>query len=214
MKPKAILTILESLMAETTRRFSEKEKALKARTWISKLADITKEQGKAGLDKALEDDMEFMPSVGKFKQMCLSGTGCANLEDQAAEAWAVVKKSLNSRASLLFKDTAIAEAVRKMGGRERIDNMIIFPPEKSEEAFRRNEFIDIYTITKRQKTEFPPMLKGGGFSVNGKHEDQYKFIGSFSKEEKREVVKKIKQQKENEQGVLVMLRRQALTEKS
>lgn len=173
--------ILESLMAECTRRFSKDEKRLKIQTWVTKLVDVTDEQGRIGLDKALDDDMEFMPSVGKFKQMCLSGAGCQNLEGEGIKAWGVVISNLNYSSSPVFNDSCIPEAIRGMGGWRRVCQMT-----EDVVPFRKKEFTELYIIARRQEKQFDPKLKGdSGFMVNGKIEENCKMIGYESKEDEK-----------------------------
>ena len=104
MKQETVIMILESLMAETTRRFSDSEKALKIRNWTVKLESLTEEQGMNGLEKALELPLEFMPSIGKFKEMCLSGKGSDSLEADAWQAWGLINKNMNMYSNPVFKD--------------------------------------------------------------------------------------------------------------
>lgn len=193
-------------MAECTRRFSDTEKALKIRTWTTKLRDVTDEQGMAALDKILDTEMEIMPSVGKFKQMCLTGAGCQSLEDEALQAWALVTKNLNSSISPVFKDSAIAEAIRKMGGWKRLCGMAVFPPEKSEEPFRKKDFVDLYTMMRRKKEGFNPMLKGvNEFFIDGEFRPQYRFIGYDPDADKKAVLAQIEQKENADKRILAML---------
>lgn len=137
MKKETVTMILESLDANYRQKMSEKEKAINVRTWHTILHDVTDEQGMIGLRKILEDPGEFMPPVGKFKQMCLAGSGCKSLEDEAHQAWALVMQNLNAYASPVFKDTAIPEAIRKMGGWKTLCSMCVFPLKSQKFLFAR-----------------------------------------------------------------------------
>ena len=191
MNKDATTQILESLLAEYSKKISVKEKALKIRTWVMMLENITDEQGKAGLMKALENPGEFMPPIGKFKQMCLSGSGCDSLEDQARVAWALVIKNLNSWSSPVFKDSAIAETIRNMGGWASICSMLT-----EDEPWVKKDFIGIYLIMKRVDKKFPPMLRGNG---------EYKFIGYDSEGDKKAALLQIEQKENTDKKFLTML---------
>jgi hypothetical protein len=206
MNSKAIIQILDHLGSEYSKKWSEDEKDTKIKTWSTILNDVTDEQGMVGLRKALESPSEFMPSVGKFKQMCLSGSGCQSLEDEALQAWAIVIKNLNSSISPVFKDSAIAEAIRKMGGWKRLCGMTIFPPEKSEEPFRKKDFVDLYAVARRKKEEFNPMLKGlNEFFIDGEFRPQYRFIGYDPGADKKAVLAQIEQKENTDKKMLAMI---------
>lgn len=184
MKKETVIMILESLDANYRQRMSEKEMALNVRNWEAVLSDITDKQGMEGLRKALENPGEFMPPVGKFKQMCIAGDGAENLEDEALKAWGVVIGNLNAYASPVFRDTAIAETIRKMGGWKKLCSML-----EEETAFRKRDFVELYPIYRRQKDVYNPMLKGkDSFFSGGKLVNDYKFIGFSSENGKRKAL--------------------------
>ena len=155
MTGQEITIILESIMAESAVRWTDRERKLKLRNWIEKLSGLTSAQGKIGLDKALDHPDSFMPGVGQFREMCLSGEGCSSIEDQAHTAWALVIQHLNAYSSPIFKDSAIAESIRSMGGWRSLCSM-----ETAVEAFRKKDFIGSYVIHKRRGKEYPPKLYG------------------------------------------------------
>jgi len=158
MNKETVLTLIEALASEYSKNFSEKEITIKARNWLMILEDLTDDQIRIGLKKAMLSPGEFMPTVGKFREYCLAGLGSQNLEDEAREAWALVLKIIQKRGgdySPIFKDSAIAEAIRKMGGWKQLCKM-----ETEEETWRKKEFIEYYLIARRQKKEFLPMLRG------------------------------------------------------
>ena len=201
MTPKTVSKILDHIGCEYSKKWSEQEKALKIETWSMMLEEVTDEQGKIGLKKALEDPGDFMPSVGKFKQMCLSGKGASNLEDEARKAWGLIIDNLNPTVSPIFKDTAISETVRKMGGWKRLCDM-----QTDEMPFRRKEFVELYPIYRRQKQVFNPMLKGNdALFENGKLINDYRFIGFSSEEGRLKALEMIETAKTAESMAMKML---------
>ena len=193
MKHETIVLVLETLMSESSKNFSEKEKALKIRTWMTKLKEIPDVEGLRALYKCLDAENKFMPSVGKFKQMCLSGEGCYNLEDKAHGAWAAVIRHLNAYSSPVFKDTAIAETIRGMGGWKKLCSML-----ETEQPFRKKDFIDLYLVYSRQEKEFDPCLKG----IYG---DDFKFIGYEKTDDLVKVMAAIEQKETSSKKLLGML---------
>lgn len=172
MNKETIIIILDSLASEYSKNFSEKEITLKARNWMMIIGDLTDEQAMSGLKKALLNPGEFMPSVGKFREYCLSGKGSESLENEALEAWSVALKTVSRvgySSSPVFKDSSIAEAIRKMGGWKQLCGMMI-----DEQPFRKREFVDYYMVAQRQDKEFMPMLRGSytDYKLIGYPEDE------------------------------------------
>ena len=201
MKKETVIMILEALDANYRQRMSEKEMALQIRNWHTILNDLTDEQGLIGLRKILESSGEFMPPVGKFKRMCLSDPGCQSLDDDALTAWSLVVQNLNCYTSPIFKDTAISETIRKMGGWERLCGMLI-----AETPFRQKDFTALYPICRRQKEEFPPMLRGrDALFVNGELVRDYKFIGFSSSDDKGKILASIKSVEANQNKLMMMI---------
>lgn len=176
MEKKVVVEILEILGSEYSKKWSAEEKQTKIKTWTMMLEDMTSEQGYSGLRKALNNPCDFMPSVGKFKEMCRSGPGKENFEDEAKAAWAVVIDNITTGSSPVFKDTCVAEAIRKMGGWLSLAGGLI-----SDHPFRRRDFIDFYIIAKRSGESFYPALIG--------HFPELKFIGCKNEAEIKEVIK-------------------------
>jgi len=189
MNEETIINILDTLASEYSKNFSAKEKSLRVRTWVMMLKNITDEQGYKGLEKALDNPSEFMPTVGKFKEFCLSGAGSKSLEDDAHEAWALVRKNLNSWISPIFKDSCIAEAIRKMGGWKQLCGMLTI-----DATWRGKEFVDYYLVALRENKEFLPMLRG-------EHED-YKFIGYDKTDNLEKLLKAIKSREQDNTKIL------------
>jgi hypothetical protein len=204
MKTETIVEILEILGSEYSKRWTPEEKKQKIKTWAAMLTEITDEQGKIALRKALEDNSEFMPPVGKFKQMCLSGVGCHSLEDEAEHAWSLVINNLNSWSSPVFKDSAIAETIRKMGGWA-----ILCSITNKEVPFRKQDFLALYPALKRRKQEFFPLLNEGSAKnlyVNGQAYPNLKFIGYEESDDLKEVVAQIEANRNSENKLLEMIK--------
>lgn len=185
--------ILESLASESSRRFSETERALKIRNWMATLEDIPDELGVKGLKKALKDGGKFMPSVGKFRQMCLTESGCHDVKDEAQLAWGLVINNLNGWRSPVFKDSAIAETIRQMGGWSKLCSM-----SEEEIPFRKIDFLAIYPILKRQKKKFYPVLNEGTAKrlfIGGKSYPNFKFIGFAPEDNLKAIAANLEAQK-------------------
>lgn len=161
MEKETVVMILESLMSECSRRFSDNEKALKIRNWTVKLSDISEEQGMKGLDKALDMDMDFMLSIGKFKELCLTEYGCESTEDEANEAWSMLIDNLNYYANPIFKNGIISECIRKMGGWKQLCSML-----EKDIPFRKKDFIALYSVYKKRGDEYRQDLIGAGNAEN------------------------------------------------
>ena len=195
MNKETVLTIIEALASEYSKNFSEKEITIKARNWLMILEDLTDDQIRIGLKKAMLSPGEFMPTAGKFREYCLSGAGSQNLDDEARECWATVIKVISRRgadSSPIFKDSAIAEAIRKMGGWKQLCKMLT-----EEETWRKKEFVEYYLIARRQDKEFLPMLRGTyknyvfvGYDKNGNMEKLLKAVLSREGEDKQ-ILKRI-----------------------
>lgn len=171
MSEDKIITILESLMSESSRRFSETEKVMKIQTWKLALNDLSDIQLTMGFEKAIKNPSEFMLSSGKFRELCLSGRKLESLESEAHISWALVMKNLNSYISPVFKDSCVSETIRQLGGWGNICLM-----ETKEEPFRKQDFIQNYQSIRRRGKEYNPAL-----SWHSQREK--KFIGYDSKEE-------------------------------
>jgi hypothetical protein len=193
MTDEKVIMILESLLAECSTRFTNEEKALKIRNWTVKLSDLTDEQGMEGLNKALDGKMEFMPSVGTFREMCLTETGSTSIEQDATIAWSSVMSGLNSYTSPVFKDSCIAEAIRKMGGWKQLCLML-----ETEEPFKRKDFIELYTIMRRRKEEYSPML-------TGTFEGSYSFIGFDENDDIDQIMKQVENKQNFDRKLLNMI---------
>lgn len=193
MRHKTVVMILESLDANYRQKMSKKEMALQLRNWSAILKEVPDEQGLKGLQKMLEDPDGFMPTVGKFKSICVGGEGCQSLEDEALVAWDMARKNLDAYSSPVFKDTCIAEAIRKMGGWKKLCSML-----ETEEPFRKKEFIDLYVIVKRAGHTYPPMLRG-------KYKDDFKFIGYAPEDDLKQVVVQIERKQNSDARLMQMI---------
>lgn len=172
MNSKAIIQILDHLGSEYSKKWTPKEKNLKIKTWSTILADVTDEQAMGGLRKALESPGEFMPPVGKFKEMCLSAAGCHSLEDEATMAWDLAINNTNPYACAVFKNAVIAETIREMGGWVKFSSMLT-----ADKPFRKRDFTGIYAVLKRRGRNYSPLLMGIHGVTGSIGQDYRKFIG-------------------------------------
>jgi hypothetical protein len=202
MKNETVIMILESLMCECSRRFSDHEKRLKIRNWFIMLKDLSDEQGMYGLEKALAMPLDFMPSVGKFKDFCTTVDGAAGIEDEAKEAWAIVIKNLAYNASPVFKNSIIPECIRKMGGWKYLCSML-----EKDKPFRRDEFVSMYKVYKRRGGDYKLNLIGSGQIQN------YVFIGFNENDDTETILKQIKAGRRSEYKTLEMLQQKMIEAK-
>jgi len=191
MKEENVIMILESLMSESSRRFSDIEKTMKIKTWTMALNDISDEQGMIGFEKAIKNPNEFMLSSGQFRELCVSGN--ESLESDGNISWALVMKNLNSYIRPVFKDSCISETIRQLGGWGNICLM-----ETKEEPFRKQDFIQNYQSIRRRGKEYNPAL-----SWHSRREK--KFIGYDSKEEIENAKLKIENIEKSESKMLGIL---------
>lgn len=192
MKESAVLEILKSLIGEYVKNWSDEELELKLRNWNAVLKDVTDEQGMAGFEKALKDQGEFMPTAGKFRQMCLASSDAVSIEDDAVLAWAVVIKNLNQSWTPIFKDRVITAAINNLGGWVPFCRSV----NDSNEPFKRKEFISFYVMNKRRKDDLPCIPdRVCKIYINGEEKNDYRLIGDFTKEEKRIVAAEVRQVK-------------------
>jgi len=185
--------VVDMLLALCARRYSEKERLLIITAWEHELKDISPEDLLKGRDKAISEHDGFLTPPGDFKELCLSSGGCVSFEDEGAEAWALVMKNLNSTIAPVFKDTAIAETINKMGGWAPFCLSIT----GANEAFKRADFIGLYVVCRNSKEEFSPMPdRVGKIFMGGEYKKLGRFIGNFSPEEKSAAVKMIQQREQ------------------
>jgi len=107
-------------------------------------------------------------------------------------AWFLVVTNLDATCSPVFKNSLIAEAIRKMGGWKTICNMLI-----SEEPFRKRDFISFYQIVSRKNKTYSPML-------SGMYPD-YKFIGYDKSDNLKNVLLQITQKENSDRKILKMI---------
>ena len=175
---------------------------MKLRNWMTVLKNLTDEQGMAALEQVLSQDFEFMPTVGKFKEICLSGLGSRSIEGDAIAAWGLVLQNLNPYDSPIFADCCIAETIRNMGGWKRLCDMT-----DEEIPFRRNEFLDIYPGLKRRGREYSPVLVGIYGLKGAIGQDYAKFIGFEREKDKSLALLKWERERNNTQRALALLQR-------
>lgn len=187
MNAKVIIKILNVIGSEYSKKWSQAEKKQKIETWRAVLEDVTDEQGMAGLVKLLSQPSEFPPPVGKFRQMCLSAHGCNSLEDEALLAWGLVINNLDGDSPVIFKDAAIAETIRQMGGWVKLSDVLTV-----DVPFRRKEFIELYVIVKSKEKheDYTRMLPG-------RYESFKKFVGFDKGDDLKAVMAEIEFKKKN-----------------
>jgi hypothetical protein len=117
------------------------------------LEDLPDEVVRSGLGVCMKThDSGFVPTPAQFRTMC---TGSA--EHKAAEAWAQLLTAVRrygSWSAIEFEDTAIAEAIRRMGGWRRICHS-----EERELGFLKREFLENYSQI--QGRDFPAVVGAG-----------------------------------------------------
>jgi len=185
--------VLDRLAVNCSRKWSsDKERELNIDNFYMGVGDLTEYQIMAGFKKVIRTPTPFMPDVGSFRELCLSGSGSQNLEDGAREAWATVLKIINRRGanySPVFKDSAIAEAIRKMGGWKQLCRM-----ETEDETWRKKDFIEYYLVAGRQKMQFKSMLRGT-------YED-YVFVGYDRTDNLKKIEAVIRHEESRENNIL------------
>jgi len=178
---KQIVEILKSLSSEYSKKWTEDELKLKIRNWITVLGDLSPQQLINGLKKALHDTSDFMPSIGKFRAMCISKNGCLSIDDEAIDAWSLLMKNLNSTITPVFKDKAITGTVNNLGGWKPFCASI----NDVNEPFKRKEFISYYCMNRKMKDKFSYVPdRVGKIFMDGVEKHFYKFVGNFSEDEK------------------------------
>jgi hypothetical protein len=200
MREDTIREIIKTLASEYSRKWSKNEREFKIITWNVVLHDLTDEQGMNGLRTALLSSREFMPSVGQFREMCLTPAGCASLEEQAMEAWGLVERAMNPYDSPVFADAAIAETIRNMGGWVKLCNTAI-----DDLPFRRKDFLETYPIYKRRGGDYSPMLAGIYGPVDGGGNDNRKLIGFDSDADRDAVLLALDERERNESNILSLI---------
>jgi len=187
-----IIDMLDNIATNYSRKWSSEERKRNIENWFMILNDLTEDQLMFGFRKVLEDTGEFMPPVGKFRQMCISGQGALNIEDEGSLAWSTLTEKLKSGGIYIFKNTCIPEAVKKMGGRDRI-----YHRREEDTPFLKKEFIEYYIILRRQNRLFDPVLPDQ-HAMKGY--ERYVWVGFKTLEEKKELWEQI-QAKKDEPGI-------------
>ena len=150
-----IMKALDLLMSESAKNFDEKTKALKMEAWHMALDDVSDEEIYKGIMKGVKATDGFPAACGTFRSLCLTGDG-ETIESETHKAWALVMKTLNHCISPVFKDIAITESIRRMGGWKQLCNMLT-----KDEPFLKKDFMVIYqAIRKSNQKDFDPVLIG------------------------------------------------------
>lgn len=146
-KRKSIIKAIQFIAANCNQKIIDLNNLIEA--WHIALIEVDDKQVGYGLKKALERESGFLPSVGEFKQLCLSAPGVSSIEEEAKEQWSLVVKNLNYYANPIFKNSAISEAIRKMGGWKKVCSML-----EAEQPFREKDFISLYSVYKRRNEDY------------------------------------------------------------
>ena len=190
----SIIDAVEILCSDCAQKISNDRIKKKVKAWHLGLSNLSDEQIIYGLKKALSNNDGFLISCGQFKELCITPEGASSTEDQAITAWDKAYQNLNSYISPVFKDSAISEAIRKMGGWKHLCAM-----ETKELPFRRKEFCDLYVIMKRRNKKYQPLLSG--------REKDNKFIGFTPGDDLDQVLIDVENFKSSESKMLEMIKK-------
>ncbi len=185
--------VLDRLAVNCSRKWtSDKERELSIDNFYMGVGDLTKNQIMEGFKKVVRTPNPFIPDAGSFRTLCVSGEGSKSLEDDANQAWALALKIVQKRGgdySPIFKDSVIAEAIRKMGGWKQLCKMLI-----EEETWKKKEFIEYYLVARRQDKEFLPLLRGAY--------KNYVFVGYDKTDNLEKLVKAIESREGEDKQIL------------
>lgn len=160
--------------------------------WHLNLRKYSDEQIVYGYQQASQTQEKWQPELGKFIDLMITPPGCESLEQEAKEAWDIIK-SLISRVgpyrSLYFKNTIISESIRKTGGwiklcRENIEDLV----------WKEKDFIQFYKMFKKRCEVYDPYLPGitdsqnRPYIIQGEAKREIVFQGDFSAEEKQAII--------------------------
>lgn len=187
---KSIVKSIQVIAANANQKIHDLKNMIEA--WHIALSDVDDNQIGIGLKKALERESGFMPSVGEFKQLCLSALGVSSIEEEAKEEWSLVIKNLNSYANPIFKNPVIAEAIRNMGGWKRLCMML-----ETEKPFREKDFIALYSVYKRRNGKYEQNL------LPLDSHKQISYIGFDSYEEMDKALYDVKKVEQSRKKVLI-----------
>lgn len=151
---KSIVKAIKVISANSNQKIHDIENMIEA--WNIALEDIPDELIGHGLKKALNSAMEFMPSAGKFRELCLISGDHESIEAEGHEAWSLIMKNLSIYQTVMFKNTLIAESIRQLGGWRKICGMY-----EKEEAFIKKDFLQVYkSLKKTNNKDYIPLLSG------------------------------------------------------
>lgn len=166
-----------------------------SKAWHIALFDITDDQIQYGLVKILKRNSNFLPTVGELRENCLTSPGCNSIEEEAIEAWLIATKNKSYHATLIFKNTVIAETIRNTGGKHDFTGIYI-----KDEPFKRKEFIDTYKILKKREEEYSSRLIG-------QEKENINYIGFDNDEEKKQILIELKKEDETAKKALILIRK-------
>ena len=184
----------------------------KIEAWNIGLHDISDQQIEYGLTKYLEEQCavkgkaDWIPTVGTFRQYCLTAKGHTNFEDEARDAWTVALqtiKGIGKASSVYFRNPLIAETIRQMGGWGNSAHW-----EEKALDFKKNDFIKIYSSLRKRGGDYNHLLEGKvdrenkQYILSGKAERLITFVGDFRTEEKNTLIVNLNKQLMNESNIL------------
>lgn len=198
---KYIGKIVNSIVVSSPRKYEDSEKIQITDNWVKALSDLSKEQLDFGWSKSLQLPPEFgTVHPGWFRELCLSGPGSKNFEDDAVAVWEAIIDNLASSLTPVFKDPAIAQTIRNMGGWKQLCRMKL-----DDIKFEKMNFVKIYATMKRADGDYDPILENPGANYHSKHGDGLRYIGEFKPEEKEQLLIEFNKKNETEKKLITMV---------
>jgi hypothetical protein len=193
----SIISALEMLTSDIAQKLTTQQKKNKIKAWHIGLHDISDQDIYCGLQKALSNSSGFILSSGQFRELCITDDSITTSESEALESWNLVMSNLNVYVSPIFKNSVIAETIRRMGGWVKLCSMLT-----KDEPFKKKEFIEMYAILKRRNQGYKPIL-------SGIHKNYQKLIGYTEQEKniKEKILQQAKKFRSDESKIIDMIKR-------
>ena len=124
--------------------------------WHIGLEDFSDEQVLTGAKKCVQNwDSSYPPTIRQFREYCIALPGSPSLSAEADQAWAVVINNLikSYHDLVVFKNSAIAEAVRGIGGRK-----VLIETEENALHFLKKDFVKLYKCYRSMGNDYDPVL--------------------------------------------------------
>jgi hypothetical protein len=177
-KRPVIIDAIEMISANSNIELKHLDRTIQI--WHISLKDFTDQQIMWGVQKVLDRSEPFMPTIGQFKELAMTGSGVENIEDEALEAWRLVVQNLNAYVSPVFKNAAIAETLRGLGGWVAVCRW-----KTDELQWRQKDFVAMYKIYRKRGGDYLPELSG----IN---DPEFKFIGYSHDEDTKQIEQELK----------------------